>query len=584
MFRSSILFPVLAGALAAPVFAADSKAPQTPSSAAAGVDAGRPQPTRLKFNLADPSCGIDFQHKPHRSTERYMPEIMGSGAAVVDVNRDGAPDVICINSGNLLATDRPADARNRLYINDGRGRFRDRTDEWKLPSPGYGMGVAAGDFDNDGWIDLYLTTWGGHDALLRNTGRDFVDVTAASKINPGDGWASSAGFFDMDGDGDLDLYVVRYVDYTVKNALKCYSNNYHIYCTPVLYDSLPDRLLRNNGNGTFTDVSAENDFNKDPAKGLALVIYDINTDGNDDVFVANDTSRNLLHINDGKGRFREIGREAGVAYSEIGAEEAGMGADVTSLANDGRMDIACTHFQGETTAIYRSGKGLFFREVADRVGVGVTSRARLKFGVDYFDADNDGDEDLLIANGHIIDLIAKYREDITFEQPNSLYENLGDGNVRDVSAAAGPGVATPNVGRGLATGDLDGDGRIDFVINNNGGPIVVGMNATPAVGHWVNLWLEGRKSNRTGIGAQVDAVIGDRKIHRQVCGASSYLSICDFKLHLGLGDAKKIDQLTIRWTGGKTQVIKGLEADKFYHVVEGDEPKPFVPGARSINP
>jgi len=547
----------------------------------------RVRTTDLRFTDASTATGIVFRHAPHYSAAKYMPEVMGSGVAVVDVNRDGAPDVVSINAGDIRASERPTDALNRLFINDGRGHFRDATEEWNLPSSGFGMGIAAADYDNDGWIDLLLTSFNCGVTLLRNTGKGFVDVTAASAIAKDDrGWSTSAGWIDLEGDGNLDLYICRYVNYTLQNALKCYTNNIHTYCTPLLYDAVPDRLLRNNGDGTFSDLSKLHGLDDDPTKGLAVCVADVNGDGFDDVFVANDTTRNLLWLNDGKGRLKEVARQAGVAYSEIGAEEAGMGADVTSLNGNSLLDIVCTHFQGETTAIYRQGLGseLFFREVSDAVGVGATSRARLSFGVKFLDADNDGDEDLAVANGHIEDNVATYRQDVTFGQQNTLYENVGGGQMRDVSDAAGPALQDRQVSRGLATGDLNGDGRVDFVISNNGGTTQVAINATEQVGHFVSLWLEGREVNRSAIGTKVEARIGERTLRRAVLGASSYLSVSDYRVHLGLGEALKIDELTIRWPGKPAQVIKDLAADRCYHIVEGREPAEFIPGRQVIQP
>lgn len=548
---------------------------------------GKVESTQIRFADGTAAAGIAFRHNPHYTAEKYMPEVMGSGVAVVDLNRDGAPDVVCINAGDIQAMTRPADALNRLYINDGRGNFRDATAEWKLPSTGFGMGIAAADYDNDGWVDLLLTSFNGGETLLRNTGKAFEDVTAASAIAANDrGWSTSAGWIDVEGDGNLDLFICRYVHYTLRDALKCYTNNIHTYCTPLLYAALPDRLLHNNGNGTFSDQSKRHGMDIDPAKGLAVCVADVNGDGFDDVFVANDTTRNMLWINDGTGGLKEVARQAGVAYSEIGAEEAGMGADVTSLNGNSLLDIVCTHFQGETTAIYRQGRGseLFFREVSDAVGVGATSRARLSFGVKFFDADNDGDEDMAVANGHIEDNVATYRQDVTFGQQNTLYENIGGGQMRDVSDGAGPALQDRQVSRGLATGDLNGDGRVDFVVSNNGGTTQVAMNATEPVGHFVSLWLEGRSVNRSAIGTKVEARIGERTLRRAVLGASSYLSVSDYRIHLGLGEATKVDELTIRWPGKAAQVIKDLAADRCYHIVEGKDPAEFTPGRQVIQP
>lgn len=540
--------------------------------------------TTIRFDDGTQSTGIDFLHVPTRTPEKLLPEIMGSGVAVVDVNRDGAPDVVLVNSGAMREMSRSPEARNRLYINDGRGHFTDKTDEWKLPSTGYGMGIAAGDYDNDGWVDLFLTAYRGDDVLLRNTGNNFEEVTQKASIKSDGKWSTSAGFFDLDNDGDLDLWEARYVNFTPENAVKTYHNRILVYSTPVAYDAVPDRLFRNNGNGSFSDVSNEAGLNSAARKGLALAIGDIDLDGDEDIYVANDTNPNQLWINDGHSGLKEKAPLYGVAYSETGAEMGNMGADFSDFNGDGLLDIVCTTFQAETTSIYRQDQPLLFREVSDAVGVGETARARLKFGVDFFDADNDGDEDLIVANGHIEDNISEYTESISFAQQTTLYENLGAGNFADISNIAGLALQVKQVGRGLATGDLDGDGDLDFIITTNGGKAQVGLNTSEKHGNFVGLWLEGSKANRSAIGARVIAKIGNRTIQRQIMAASSYLSVCDLRVLLGLGDATSIDELIISWPGRRSQIISALSAGKYYRVIEGQAPVAFVPGERRFEP
>jgi hypothetical protein len=540
--------------------------------------------TKIRFDDGTAASGINFRHVPTRTADKWMPQTLGSGVGIIDVNRDGAPDVVLVNSGAMLAADRPADARTRLFINDGKGKFTDATDGWKLTSAGYGMGVAVGDFDNDGWPDLFLTTYDGHDQLLKNTGSEFVDVTAKAGIQSDGKWSTSAGFFDLENDGDLDLFLVRYVVYTPENAVKTYRNGIQIYSTPILYDAVPDRLFRNDGNGTFSDISQQAGLTAAARKGLALAIGDIDLDGDMDIYVANDSNPNQLWINDGKGGLRDIAILSGVAYSEAGAEEGSMGADFSDYDGNGLLDIVCPNFQGETTAIYHQEQQLLFRELSDAIGVGQTARTRLKFGVDFFDADNDGDEDLLVANGHIEDNIDQNSNGITFAQQNTLYENLANGKFRDISDVAGPALQDKQVSRGLATADLDGDGDLDFIVNNNGGTAQVGINNTLADGGFVGLWLEGAKANRSAIGARVVAKIGSRTIQRQVMGAQSYLSMNDLRVYFGLGDAPRIDELTIDWPGGEAQIIRDVEAGTYYHLVQGRDPRRFVPGAARIEP
>jgi hypothetical protein len=300
--------------------------------------------------------------------------------------------------------------------------------------------------------------------------------------------------------------------------------------------------------------------------------------------VANDLTAGQLWLNDGHSKFKNVAQVSGVAYSETGMEQGSMGADIGDLNDDGLLEIIVTNFQTETTSIYRQDAPLLFREVSDAVGVGMTARARLKFGVDLFDADNDGDEDLLVANGHIEDNIDQRSTTVSFAQQNTLYENLGGGKFVDISDVSGPALLDKQVSRGLAVGDIDGDGDLDFIVNNNGGKAQVGLNMTEPHGGFVGLWLEGRKANHSAIGARVVARTGNRTVQRQVMGASSYLSINDFRILLGLGAATTIDELTIHWPGSQPQTIKNLAGGHYYHIVEGQDPVPFVPGEKQLAP
>ncbi|MGB7203259.1 MAG: CRTAC1 family protein [Pyrinomonadaceae bacterium] len=535
---------------------------------------------KIKFEDVTKRSGIKFLHVPTRSEKKLMPEVIGSGVALADINRDGAPDVILVNSG-VVGGVRPENARTRLYINNGKGNFTDRTDEWKLSSVGYGMGVTVGDFDNDGWPDVFLTSFDGNNRLLKNSGKDFEDVTERSGIAADGKWATSAGFFDLENDGDLDLFVARYVNFPTENPPNSYHNKLLIYPTPILFSAVSDQLWINDGSGKFADGSHSAGIDKKPMKGLAMAIGDIDADGDTDIYVANDTSPNQLWINDGKGTLKDVAQISGSAYSEVGREQANMGADFSDFDGNGLLDIADTTFQTEATAMYRQREPMLFEDVSDVVGVGTSSRARLKFGIDFFDSDNDGDEDLMVANGHIEDNIEQNSDSVTFAQQNSLYENLG-GKFADISNGAGNALLDKQVSRGLATGDLDGDGALDFVVTNNGGTAQIGFNTSAEKGNFVVLWLDGDKANRSAIGTRVVARIGDKMIERQVMGSQSFLSVSDFRIHFGLASAAKIDELTIFWPGGTQQTIKDLAGGKFYYVRQGKETITFIPGEKQI--
>ncbi|MCO4770626.1 MAG: CRTAC1 family protein [Deltaproteobacteria bacterium] len=534
----------------------------------------------LEFEDVATASGLTWSHHGGRNAAKWLPETMGGGVALLDANRDGAVDVLVVESGSLVGARSP-DGGTRLYLGDGRGSFEDVTAAWGLTTEGFGMGVAAGDIDGDGWTDVYLTSFAGGDRLLRNDGGTrFVDVTASWGIAP-EGWSTSAAFLDMDGDGDLDLYVTRYIDYSLTSALKCWFRKTHIYCTPALYDASPDRLYRNDGN-TFTDVSEASGIASHRAKGLALSTGDLDKDGDVDIYVANDISRNLMLMNDGAGQFEEEGLLAGVAYSELGREEASMGVSITDANADGHWDLAVTNFQAEPTGLYMGRGQAQFREQSDRLGIGATSRARLSFGIEFFDADNDGDDELVTANGHITDNVADYKDGVVSDQLNSLYLNDG-GQFTDVSAESGTAFATRGVSRGLATGDLDSDGGVDLVIVNNEGPLVVAANRTKERGHWLSLWLEGVTSNRSAIGAVVTARIGEAVLVREVRGGSSYLAVSDRRVHLGLGDATNAS-LSVRWPDGSEQEFEGVASDRHLRLVQGGELVPYTPGKEQIAP
>lgn len=562
-----------------PITAKPIHSPVEPAASQRSAAKG-PVETNLRFESAA-EFGLRFTHTAGRSEQKWVPETMGGGVLVADFNRDAAPDVLFLNSGRILDDQRIESAPHQLFINDGAGTFADETRRWHLVNSGYGMGGAVGDFDNDGWPDLYLTTFNGQDRLLRNTGKQFEDVTDHAGIKSR-GWSTSAGFFDLENDGDLDLFVVKYVDYPLDAVIPCYLRGFMVYCTPEVFDACPDQLFRNNGDGTFTDFTKSANIPPD-GKGLAVVIGDIDDDGDADIYVANDTTANALLINSGSGAMDDQASLLGVGYNRFGQAQSGMGADLSDVNEDGFADIVCTNFQGQTSSLYVQQPQGYFIERSDALGVSEAARARLSFGIDFFDADNDGDEDLLVANGHIYVDVGEFQSGVEFEQANTIYEKR-DGRFVDVTPAAGPALQTKAAGRGLATSDLDADGDIDFIVVNSNSTAEVVRNTTKMAGNSILLWLEGAKCNRSAIGAVVEATVGDRKMSREVIGVSSYLSACDQRLHFGLGDASQIDELKIRWPGGSEQSIGALPAGGTYHIIEGSQPVLVKPGESVIAP
>ena len=534
----------------------------------------------IQFHEEAAERGIDWTHYAVRDENRWIPDVMGAGVAVADFNRDGAPDLYLVGGGTIERPEREERARDRLFLNDGAGRFTDASDAWGVRGVDYGMGVACGDYDNDGWTDLVLTGLGRGERLLRNTGSGFKDVTDRAGLTAQDTWGTSAGFLDADGDGDLDLFVVRYLSFRLADATPCWKNGRPITCSPKMYDSLSDTLWINQGDGTFEDASEASGIGLDAGKGLALAIGDVDWDGDVDVYVANDTTRNHLYLNDGRGQFQDRGTASGVAYDESGSVAAGMGADFSDVDGDGSQDIACSNFQNETTNVYLQRRPGVFRDSSHPIGVGATARQRLSFGLDFFDVDNDGDEDFFVANGHVEDNIHLVSDSVTFAQQDSLYLLNDERKFEDISNQAGPDLRRKDVSRAVATADFDGDGRLDLAVTINGGPLRLLMNRSQVQGRKaVILWLEGTASNRSAIGARVETAV----LRREVRGASSYLAHNDARVHIGLNGEERIPRMRVLWPSGAVQELENIEAGH-YRLVEGAELTPFTPGERVIAP
>ena len=538
---------------------------------------GEGQSTALSFVDSTQLQAATNTHSAGRSKQKWMPEVLGAAVAVIDVNRDGAADIILGNSGRF-GQKRPQNAQNRLLLNDGTGKFTDQTEAWNLIGSSYGMGIAVGDFNNDGWTDVVFTNYQGDNQLLKNTGSEFIDVSQQLQSKTSKSWSSSAGFADFNNDGYLDLYVARYVNYSAVLNTPQYKQGILIYSAPTFYDGVTDLLYINQAGERFIDHSAQAGVNKVKGKGLALAIGDIDRDGDQDIYVANDTSANQLWVNDGKAKFSDRAPHFGLAYSKIGREQASMGVDFSDINQDQRIDVAVSNFHGETTSIYLQSKANSFRESSDALGIGENARQRLSFGLDFFDADNDGDEDLIVANGHIDDNIWMNSDSISFAQYNSLYENLGSGKFLDVSGSAGPSLQAKQVSRGLVTADFDSDGLLDVIVANNDDQPQLLLNRAKPAGNFISLWFEGKQSNRSAIGARVIYQLGDKLVEREIMGAQSYLGVSDFRLHLGLGELSRLPSLEVVWPSGNRQTLKDIEANKFYHLLEQQTLSSYVPG------
>lgn len=542
--------------------------PQTPSLPP-------PAPPAVTFQDVTEEAGIRFQFINGAYGEKLMPETIGGGGGFIDYDGDGYLDIILVN-GDYWPGHLPAGKAHptlALYRNRHDGTFEDVTKQTGLNVPFYGMGVAVGDFDNDGSDDLFLSAVG--KSRLFHNERDgqgrhrFVDVTVPRRLND-TGWATSAAWLDFDRDGDLDLFVCHYVRWTPQTDMRYTIDGIHkSYARPQSYNGESCRLYRND-KGVFTDVTAQSGIRKN-GKSLGVVVTDYDDDNWPDIFVANDTEPNSLFHNQGDGTFRDIGVEAGIALSDQGTSRAGMGIDAADVLNRGSFDILITNFAGEQLALYRrasEGAGLFL-DVAARSGVGVATQRYLGFGAFFFDYDLDGWQDIFVANGHIHDDISAREVGVTYEEPCLLFRNLGQERFTDVSSLSGPALTSRRVGRGAAYGDYDNDGDLDaLVLTNTGSPALL-RNDNRTGNGWIRLILRGKASNRNAIGTRVRVTVGGQTQTQEVRSGGSYLAASDRRLIFGLGKAQQADRIEIRWPGGKVQPVTPMRRNTALTIVEG---------------
>ena len=523
------------------------------------------------FQLVDVTqkAGLDFRHNTGGFGAKYLPETMGPGCAFVDFDNDGWLDILLVN-GQDWPGHRRQRSTLRLYRNNRNGTFTDVTKSAGLDVEMYGMGVAVGDFDNDGRPDLYVTGVG-QNRLFRNTGRgSFIDVTEAAGLGKRSAFSTSAMWFDFDRDGHLDLFVCNYVRWTPEQDVFCsVDGSRKSFCTPEAYRGSTCWLFRNRGNGTFEDVTAKSGIFDASAKSLGVAMLDFDRDGWPDVFVANDTQPNKLYRNNRDGTFREMAVRAGVAFSEDGRARAGMGVDAGDYRRTGREGIAVTNFDNEMMGLYEASDGVFL-DRAQLAGVGAASRRRLGFGCLFLDADLDGHLDLLAVNGHIDDSVRKLQEGVAHAQPPHLFLNDGTGKFRDAAREAGSDFASPKIARGLAVGDFDNDGDLDVLITTNGGPAYLYRNDVSNGNRSIRFRLEGRKSNRDGIGAVVQVHDGGGQQMRMVRSGSSYLSSSERTLSFGVGRQTVVERAVIYWPSGRTEEFKKLATGRSYRCIEGE--------------
>ena len=527
----------------------------------------------IKFKSVTKEAGIHFKHHDGGRGQRYFIEPLGAGAAFLDYNNDGLQDIYLVNGTELSPlTERQSDGseppRNALYRNNGDGTFTDVAIAAGVADAGYGMGCTVGDYDNNGFPDLYVTNFGAN-AFFRNNGDGtLTDVT--THTGTGDTrWGASCAFVDYDNDSFLDLYITNYVKYAIESDQVCMDKGVRVYCDPRLYEGELDILYHNNGDGTFTDVTESAGFSEATGRGLALAWGDYDDDGDMDVYIANDADQNFLYRNNSDGTFTDVSLAAGVGFSEDGEAENGMGADFGDYDNDGYLDLIVTNFQDQTNTLYHNERDGLFSDVSYASKIGTMSLPYLAWGVGFCDYDNDGYQDLFVANGHLDENVQAFNPTGFYEQPNLFFRNNRDGTFDEIAIDSGSGLRLEKVSRGFAYADYDNDGDLDLLVTNlKGTPDLLenrgGQNT------WLTLKLIGTRSNRDAIGARVKVTTGNLTQIREVRSGSSYLSQSDMRLHFGLEKHRRIDRIEIRWPSGLQERLEAIEANQILTLVEGN--------------
>ncbi len=527
-------------------------------------------PSPIQLRDVSQETGISFVHTDGSSGERYIVETVTAGLALFDYDGDGYIDVYFLNGAPLRGaqTDGPL-PRNALYRNEGGWRFTDVTAEAGVGDAGFGLGVAAADYDNDGDQDLFVNNYGPN-VLYRNNGDGtFTDVTDWAGLRGGHKVGAGACFLDIDADGDLDLYVANYVKFTYETHLVIYEDGFPQYVSPRGYDFEPDLLYRNNGDGTFTDVSDESGVGQHAGSGMGMVCADYDQDGDTDVFVLNDVDGNFFFKSDGAGRFEEVGLTAGTAYNVYGDELGSMGVDCGDYDNDGWLDFFMTSYQGQMPVLYKNLGNGSLKDVTSAAGAGDGSFPYVNWGTGLVDFDNDGDRDLFIACGHLQDNVELYDDTSAYLVRNILLMNTGNGKFVNVSDQCGDGMAVKLSSRGAGFDDLDNDGDVDVVVLNSRREPTILRNDSANNNHWIQIRLQGVRSNRDGVGAQVKVVAGDLTQVAEVHSGRGYQSHWGTRLHFGLGKRDRVDRIEVRWIGGGTDLLEGADPDQLVVIREG---------------
>ena len=523
----------------------------------------------VQFTDVTQQSGISWRHVNGATDEKFLIETMGGGGAFLDYNQDGRLDIFLVQSGCHKFSVKCTAGQNALYRQNPDGSFTDVAKQAGVADSGtYGMGVAVGDYDNDGYPDIYVTGFP-HNVLYHNNGDGtFTDVTAKAGV-AASGWSTSAAFFDYNRDGFLDLFVGRYLDWDYDKNVFCGERRprYRAYCHPDQFKAVSNKLFRNKGDGTFSDVSEASGVGKVEGKALGVVAFDFNRDGWQDLYVANDKVRNFLFRNNGDGTFTEMGLVAEVAYGAQGSPESGMGTDAADFDGDGWPDLFVTNIDYEPNNLFHNNGDETFDDVTVRAGLGSVAMLFSAFGTKFIDFDNDGNMDLVVLNGHVLDNIQLFREGVTFAERPFLLQNFGD-KFEEVGSAHGSAFTKGYVGRALATGDFNNDGAIDMLWVSNGGPPVLLRNDGGNRNSWIGFQMRGTVSNRDAIGTVVTVTAGNRKWIREVVGGSSYCAAHDLRLLFGLGPSEKVDKVEIRWPSGIISHLESPPVRKYAHVAE----------------
>lgn len=526
-------------------------------------------PVRITLHDVAQQTGITFLHTDGGCGRYYIMETVSAGLALLDYDGDGLIDIYFLNGAPLPGCTAETAPRNALYRNLGQWRFEDVTQQAGVGDPGYALGVAAGDYDNDGDLDLFVNNYG-PDVLYRNLGDGtFENVAAPAGIRGGGSVGAGAGFLDADRDGDLDLFVANYLEFSEDKHLAPTMRGVPVYVSPQHYPPGRNQLYRNNGDGSFTDISQAAGIGRDANWGMGMVCADYDNDGDTDVFVANDVADNFLYENDGQGNFQEIALTAGVAYDVYGSPQGSMGVECGDYDNDGWLDFYQTSYQLQHAVLYRNLGDGSFEDVSFASGAGAGTFAHVTWGSGLADFDNDGDRDLYVACGHLQVQVDEYDTSTSYRPRNRLLMNTGDGKFIDVSEQAGDGMNAAFSSRGAAFDDLDGDGLLDVVVlNSRSGPTVL-QNATGATNRWIEVVLRGVTANRDGVGTRVTVRAGATVQTAEVHAGRSYQSHFGTRLHFGLGNHERADRVEVRWLGGGRETIENAAADRQLVVVEG---------------